>query len=384
MRSPDHQQLGMFAEVSVESRVPADHPIRPLRRVVDHVLRSMDSLFTAAYAADGRPSIPPERLFRATLLQIIYSVRSERLLMEQLDYNLLFRWFVGLNIDDPVWDHSTFSSNRERLFNEGFTSEFFQHTVVLAELDKLTSNEHFSVDGTLLDAWASHKSFQPKTVLETKVSDQPDDGPDDSDSGNAKKAAETQDESRQSDDFRGQKRCNDTHQSTTDPDARLMRKGRGKEAKLSYQASVLMENRNGLVVRVDTRLASGTSERDAALDLVDAALLPSGATLGADKAYDTAEFVAALEARRIKAHVARKKSGSAVSTRQAAGKGYKASQVVRKRIEQTFGWTKVFGSLRKLPRVGLKDVSAWVHINFAAYNLVRIGGLIGWWCPAPT
>jgi transposase len=376
MRTPDHQQLGMFARVSVESRIPKDHPIRQLRVIVDHILRTMDRSFAAVYAQDGRPSIPPERLFRASLLQIIYSVRSERLLMEQMDYNLLFRWFVGLNIDDEVWDHSTFSFNRNRLFNAEFAGEFFRNTVLLAQLGELASDEHFSVDGTLLEAWASHKSFRPKS------GDDDQSGPGDSasDDGSSKRAGRDH----ESDLFRGQKRCNDTHLSTTDPDARLMRKGRGKEAKLCYQASVLMENRNGLVVAVDTRHASGTSERDAALDLVDTADLPRGATLGADKGYDAEDFVAALERRGIEAHVARRKRSGAIEDSVARSDGYHCSQVVRKRIEQPFGWTKVFGSLGKLPRVGLRDVSAWVNLNFAAYNLIRLGGLNGWWCPAPT
>lgn len=219
MRSADVQQPGMFSYVSVDARVPSDHPIRKLRELVDGVLREMDGLFEARYAKTGRPSIPPERLLRASLLQVVYSVRSERLLMEQLDYNLLFRWFVGLNVDDPVWDHSTFSFNRERLFDEEVAQQFFDNTVLVAQLKLLTSNEHFSVDGTLLDAWASHKSFRPK------------DGGGDDDG-----------------DFRGKPRSNDTHESTTDPDARLARKGKGKEAKLSYQANALMENRNGLLM----------------------------------------------------------------------------------------------------------------------------------------
>ncbi|MGH8159741.1 MAG: IS5 family transposase [Rhodanobacter sp.] len=248
-------------------------------------------------------------------------MRSERLLMEQLDYNLLFRWFVGLNVDDAVWDHSTFSFNRERLFDEAIAQQFFEHTVLLARMRDLVSDEHFSVDGTLLDAWASHKSFRPKDGS----------GGDD-------------------DDFHGQKRSNDTHASTTDPDARLARKGKGKEAKLSYLANALMENRNALLVGVDVRHASGTGERDGALDLLLAAGVQRGATLGADKGYDTQDFVAALKERGIKPHIARHTKGrrSAIDGRAARGKGYAMSLQIRKRIEQCFGWIKITGSRQRV------------------------------------
>lgn len=357
MRSPDHQQLGMFSYVSVEARVPADHPIRRLRALVDTILSDMDRFLETRYAREGRPSIPPERLLRASLLQVVYSVRSERLLMEQMDYNLLFRWFVGLNIDDRVWDHSTFSFNRDRLFDDEVAQRFFDNTVLQAQLRGLTSNEHFSVDGTLLEAWASHKSFRPK------------DG-DDGDGG----------------DFHGEKRSNDTHESKTDPDARLMRRGKGKEAKLSYQANTLMENRNGLIVGVDVRHATGTSERDGALDLIDEMLLGEGCTLGADKGYDTEDFVAAVLERKIKPHIAQSTKGrcSGVPGRVARTRGYAVSQVIRKRIEQGFGWTKSVGGLRKLTRIGLQKVRAWTAWSFAAYNLIRIGGIEEWWQPSPT
>lgn len=355
MRGADAQQLGIFSYVSVEDRVPADHPIRKLRVLVDTILAQLDPLFASRYAALGRASIPPERLLRAALLQVVYSVRSERLLMEQMNYNLLFRWFVGLNIDDPVWDHSTFSFNRDRLFDDRIAQDFFAHTVLLARVQDLVSDEHFSVDGTLLEAWASHKSFCPK---------------DGSGSGG---------------DFHGQTRRNDTHASTTDPDARLMRKGKGKEAKLSYLANNLMENRNGLVIGIDVRHASGTGERDGALDLADAHL-KRGDTLGADKGYDTHEFVAALEQRGITPHIARNTNGrrSAIDGRSARSNGYAMSMQVRKRIEQGFGWVKTIGGLGKLPRVGLPRVRGWVAWNFAAYNLIRLGGIGDWWNPSPT
>ncbi|AHX13352.1 transposase [Dyella jiangningensis] len=357
MRSPDVQQLGMFSYVSVENRVPSDHPIRKLRILVDTILGELDDVLAARYAQGGRPSIPPERILRASLLQVVYSVRSERLLMEQLDYNLLFRWFVGLNVDDPVWDHSTFSFNRERLFDEAIAQQFFEHTVLLARMRELTSDEHFSVDGTLLEAWASHKSFRPKGG-----------------SGDG------------GDDFHGERRCNDTHASTTDPDARLIRKGKGKEAKLSYLANALMENRNGLLVAVDVRHASGTGERDGALHLLASAGVKAGATLGADKGYDTQDFVVALKQLGIKPHIARHTKGrrSAIDGRTARSKGYAMSLQVRKRIEQGFGWIKTIGGLRKLPMVGLAAVRGWVTWTLAAYNLVRLGGIGAWWNPSPT
>lgn len=360
MRSPDVQQLGMFSYVSVESRVPADHPIRKLRVLVDTILEGLDRTLAGRYAEHGRPSIPPERLLRASLLQVVYSIRSERLLMEQLDYNLLFRWFVGLNVDDPVWDHSTFSFNRDRLFDAEIAQAFFQHTVLLAEIGGLVSDEHFTVDGSLLEAWASHKSFRRK------------DGGDGEAGGG---------------DFRGQRRSNDTHASTTDPDARLMRKGKGKEARLSYLANTLMENRNGLIVGVDVRHATGRGEREGALALIDARGLRQGSTLGADKGYDTQEFAAELKARGIKGHMARNTSAgrrSAVDGRTAAGRHYAISQRVRKRIEQGFGWAKTVGPLRKLPLRTLPKVQAWVSWTFAAYNLIRIGGIGQWWHPSPT
>lgn len=359
MRSPDLQQLGLFSYVSVEDRVPSDHPVRKLRVLVDTILQELDGELEKRYASLGRPSIAPERLLRASLLQVVYSVRSERLLMEQLDYNLLFRWFVGLNIDDAVWDHSTFSFNRDRLFDDAIAQHFFQHTVILAHVADLASDEHFSVDGSLLEAWASHKSFRPKDDEEGKGGD----------------------------DFRGKTRSNVTHASTTDPDARLMRKGKGKEAKLSYLANTLMENRNGLVVAVDVRHASGTGERDGALAMLDGLRPRPGATLGADKGYDTQDFVAALKARGIKAHIARNTSDgrrSNVDHRTARSKGYAMSQVVRKRIEQGFGWSKTIGGLRKLALTRLPKVRAWVTWTFAAYNLIRIGGIGGWWNPSPT
>jgi transposase len=357
MRGADVQQTGMFSYVSVEERVPKDHPIRKLRVLVDGILKEMDALLGSRYAAGGRESIPPERLLRAALLQVVYSVRSERLLMEQMQYNLLFRWFVGLNIDDAVWDHSTFSFNRERLFDAEIAQRFFENTVLLARIGELVSDEHFSVDGTLLEAWASHKSFRPKE-------------------GGGGDGG----------DFRGETRRNETHASTTDPDARLMRKGAGQEAKLSYLANTLMENRNGLVVGVDVRHATGTAERDDALELVDRHL-DRGATLGADKGYDVRAFVQALKQRGIRAHIARNTTNgrrSAIDGRTARGKGYAMSQQIRKRIEQGFGWVKTIGGLDKLSVTTLTRVRGGVTFAFAAYHLIRIGGIHAWWNPSPT
>jgi transposase len=367
MRSADVQQGGVFSYIGIEERIPKDHPIRKLRVLVDAALKSMDRTFDALYAKTGRPSIPPERLLRALLLQIVYSVRSERLLMERMDYDLLFRWFAGLNIDDPVWDHSTFSFNRERLFNEDVAREFFRNTVILAEIGELKSDEHFTVDGTLLEAWASLKSFKPKAG---GGGDGPSDGGRNPDV-----------------DFRGERRRNDTHASTTDPDARLARKGNGREAKLSYLANTLMENRNGLIVDVDVRTVSGTGERDGALDMIKRNRLRDGVTLGADKGYDTQAFVGALKERGIQPHIARNTSNrrSAVDGRTARGKGYAISQRLRKLIEQGFGWVKEPGGrLRKLRMTGLARVTAQSVWTFAAYNLVRLGGCHGWWNPAPT
>ena len=364
MRSADVQQTGMFSYITLEERIPKDHPIRKLRVLADAALKSMDATFASLYAKKGRPSIPPERMLRALLLQIVYSVRSERQLMERMDYDLLFRWFVGLNIDDRVWDHSTFSFNRERLFNEAVARAFFSNTVIMAEVGALKSDEHFTVDGTLLEAWASLKSFKPKD--------------DDTSGGGGGRNADV--------DFRGQKRRNDTHASTTDPDARLFRKGPGREAKLSYLANTMMENRNGLIVDVDVRTASGTGERDGALCMIDRAALGAGATLGADKGYDTRDFIGALREREIKPHIARNTTNrrSAVDHRTARGKGYAMSQRVRKLIEQGFGWAKEPGRLRKLRVTGLARVTAQTIWTFAAYNLVRLGGCGGWWQAAPT
>ena len=323
MRGDDQQQSDLYSYLSPEQRVPADHPLRPLRQRVDRILKRLSPRFDARYAERGRPSIAPEKLLRALLLQCLYSVRSERLLMEELDYNLLFRWFVGLNMDDPVWDPTVFSKNRERLMEADVARTFFQEVGQLAREEGLMSDEHFTVDGTLIEACASQKSFQPKGERP-----QP---PSDPDAGNP------------SVDFRGEERRNDTHQSTTHPEARLYRKSLGQEAKLSFQAHVWMENRNGLVVETRVTLATGKAEREAAVEMVAAQAGGSPLTVGGDKAYDTHGLVASVRALGATPHVAQntaRRGGSAIDGRTTRHPGYTLSQTQRKRVEEIFGWVK--------------------------------------------
>jgi len=356
MRGDDQNQQVMFSYISPESRVPKDHPLRPIRIMVDKALVNLAPLFKEMYSHTGRPSIPPEQLLRALLLQILYSIRSERMLVEQLDYNLLFRWFVGLSMDDKVWDHSTFSKNRDRLIAHDVATQFFVTIRRLAEKADLLSNDHFSVDGTLIEAWASMKSFRPK--------DDQDQDPPTSGGRNAEV------------DFKGQKRKNDTHQSTTDPDCRLLKKGKGKEAKLCFMGHALMENRNGLVV--DSRLtqATGTAEREAALEMVENRPGIKRITLAADKNYDTAEFVRKLRRMNATPHVAQKAKGSAIDKRTTRHAGYQTSQKVRKRVEEIFGWMKTAGLLRKTRHRGLERVECTFTLAATAYNLVRMRNLI--------
>jgi transposase len=361
MRGQDIQQEDWFSYKTLEERVPEDHPLRLVRVLTNGLLQSMDGEFEKLYSRTGRPSIPPERLLRAILLQLFYTVRSERQLMEQLDFNLLFRWFVGLNMDDAVWDHSTFTQNRDRLLTEALTREFFSRVVAVAEGYGLMSDEHFSVDGTLVEAWASQKSFRPK---------EEGDGPGEDGQAGGGRDVEV--------DFKGGKRCNQTHASTTDPEARLYRKGKGKEAKLNFMAHALMENRHGLIVDAETTLATGTAEREAALTMSQRNL-KAGDTLGADKGYDVKELVGELEARGITPHIARNitaQRGSAVSDEVAAEPGYEISQRVRKRIEQVFGWGKTVGPLRKTKLRGLANIAAQSLMTFAAYNLIRLRKLL--------
>ena len=361
MRGEDTQQSTMFSYLSPENRVPASHPLRPIRTLVDAVLARLYARFEEMYSTTGRPSIAPEKLLRALLLQILYTVRSERMLMEQLAYNLLFRWFVGMNMDEDVWVPTVFSKNRDRLLEGDVAEAFFEE--VLAEARRLTllSDEHFTVDGTLLEAWAGLKSFQRKDGTGA--------GPTDSDPGNPTM------------DFHGEKRGNQTHASTTDPDARLARKGDGKEAKLCYGAHVLMENRNGLVVNTRVTLATGSSEREASIEMVGEIPGDRAVTLGADKGYDTQDHVAQLRERNVTPHVAQKKH-SAIDRRTTRHAGYQVSQQKRKRVEEIFGWLKTVGMLRKTRHKGLRRVG-WVFAFAAsAYNLVRVRNLASALSPA--
>jgi len=348
MRGVDVKQEAMFSYVSPEQRVPPDHPLRPIREMVDQALQEMSPRLARLYAQVGRPSIAPERLLRALLLQIFYSVRSERLLMEQLHYNLLFRWFVGMEMDETVWNHAVFSKNRERLLNEEIATAFFQRVLKIAQ--PYLSDEHFTVDGTLIEAWASHKSFRPKA-------EPPRPG-----SGTHEV------------DFHGEARSNETHQSTTDPDARLYKKSKGSEAKLSYLGHGLMENRHGLFVKTLVTQADGTAEREAALRMAAKIAGRKRVTLGADKNYDTRDFVRALRQMNVTPHVAQNTTNrsSAIDERTTRHAGYALSQQKRKRVEESFGWMKIIGMLKKVKLRGLEKVSWLFTFVGAAYNLVRL------------
>jgi transposase len=357
MRGHDIPQTALFSFVDMESRIPASHPLRRIRPLVDQGLSRLESRLQAMYAHDGRPSIAPEKLIRAMLIQILFSVRSERQLVEQLDYNMLFRWFVGLGMDDPVWNHSTFSKNRDRLLEEDFCQHLLRAVYEEASAAQLVSTEHFSVDGTLLEAWASQKSFKPK---DGSGGNDPNDG--------GGRNAEV--------DFHGQQRRNDTHASVTDPDARLIRKSQGKEAKLCYAGHIIIENRNGLVAGTLVNHASGHAECEAASAL--AADLPGSGrlTMGADKGYDRADLVAAMRDMNISLHVAQKKTGTAIDKRTTVHPGYIISQRLRKRVEEPFGWAKVIGGLRKLHHRGVDLVDSIFALTMTGFNLVRLSNLI--------
>ena len=360
MRGADREQSSMFSYISAERRVPKDHPLRAMRAMTDAALGEVSPRLDAIYASDGRPSIPPEKLLRALLLQVLYTVRSERQLMEQLDYNLLFRWFVGLGIDDPVWDVTVFTKNRDRLLAGEIAKGFFTAVVGQARTQGLLSAEHFTVDGTLIEAWAGHKSFQRKDGKEPKT-------PPDDDPGNP------------SVDFHGERRRNATHQSTTDPQALLARKGKGKEAKLSYAGHVLMENRQGLAVDGCVTQATGRAEPEAALSMVEEIGGWGRVTLGADKGYDRAEFVQELREHQVTPHLACK-SHSVIDARTTRHPGYAISQRKRKRVEEIFGWLKTVAGLRKTRHRGLARVGWMFCFALAAYNLVRMRNLL----PAPA
>ena len=358
MRGIDHQQGDMFSYLSPEQRVRKDHPLRAVRTMTDEILGNMSALFDAMYADGGRPSIPPEKLLRAQLLQMLYSVRSERLLMEEIDYSILYRWFVGLNLDEAVWDATTFTKNRDRLLEGSVAREFLVQVVKRAREAGLVCDEHFTVDGTLLEAWASLKSFQAK---EQKTTAPPDDP------GNPTV------------DFHGQKRSNETHESKTDPDAKLARKAKGREAKLSYSGNLQVENRSGLIVNAEVLEANGRAERDAALVMLEQVPGDKRITVGGDKGFDTAEFVAECRHMKVTPHVAQntgRPGGSAIDARTTRHDNYAVSQKKRKRIEECFGWLKDIALLRKLKHRGLFKVGWIFTFAAAAYNLVRMRKLI--------
>jgi transposase len=357
MRGDDQQQNHIFSYLSPEARVRKDHPLRAIRAMVDEVLSQLSRHFDSMYARVGRPSIAPEKLLRAQLLQMLYSIRSERLLMEEMDYNLLFRWFVGLNADDEVWDATTFTKNRDRLLEADVAKEFLTRVVAQAQARGLTSDEHFTVDGTLLEAWASLKSFQPK---DGKPSPPPDDP------GNPTV------------NFRGQRRSNETHASKTDPDALLARKSQGKESKLSYSGNLLVENRNGLILDAELFQANGTAERDAALIMLEQIPGTKVVTVGGDKGFDTFGFVQECRNLRVVPHVAQndqRPGGSAIDGRTTRHAGYAVSQRKRKRIEECFGWLKTIALLRKVRHRGVGKVHWIFTLACAAYNLVRMRNL---------
>ena len=361
MRGRDDRSEGLFSYIRLEERVPADHPLRRIRALADEALASLNDRFAELYSWTGRPSIPPEMLLRATLLQAFFSVRSERLLMEQIDYNLLFRWFVGLPMDAPAWHPTVFTHNRDRLLEAEVAREFLAALLALPKVKRLLSDDHFSVDGTLIDAWASMKSFRPKD-------------------GSGEPPGPGRNGER---DFHKEKRSNETHASTTDPDARLYRKSDGRESRLCFMGHVLMENRNGLAVDVALTHATGTAEREAALAMLDRRKRRGG-TLGADKAYDVTDFIGQLRRRRVTPHVAvngalsklGKVRKSAVDKRTTRHPGYAASQRIRKRIEEAFGWIKGSAGLAKVKVRGLARADAVFTFAVAAYNLVRIPKLL--------
>ena len=362
MRGRDDRSDGLFSYVRLDERIPSDHPLRAIRALADEALRSLHRRFEGLYSSMGRPSIPPEMLLRATLLQAFFSVRSERMLMEQINYNLLFRWFVGLPMDAEVWHPTVFTHNRDRLLEADVAREFLTALLALPQVKKLLSSEHFSVDGTLIDAWASMKSFRPKD-------------------GSGSPPGPGRNGER---DFHNEKRSNETHASTTDPDARLYRKADGRESRLCFMGHVLMENRNGLVVDAALTHANGTGEREAALTMLDRRGSRRRITLGADKAYDATTFVGDLRKRRVTPHVAidgrvskhgvvRKTAVDGRTTRHA---GYRVSQVCRKRIEEVFGWIKTQAGLAKVKLRGCPKVEAVFTFAAAAYNLIRIPRLL--------
>jgi transposase len=356
MRGADQQQNHIFSYLSPEERVRKDHPLRAVRAMVDEVLQQLSPRFDAMYAKVGRPSIPPEQLLRAQLLQMLYSIRSERLLMEEINYSMLFRWFIGLNLDDEVWDATVFTKNRDRLLEADVAKEFLAHVVEHARGRGLTSDEHFTVDGTLLEAWAGAKSFQPKD----------------------KKRPPSDDPGNPTVNFRGERRSNETHESKTDPESLLARKGRGKESKLSYCGNLLVENRNGLIVDAEVFQANGRAERDAALIMLEKLAGRQLVTVGGDKGFDTRDFVKECRNLRVTPHVAQnheRPGGSAIDGRTTRHPSYGLSQRKRKRIEECFGWLKTIALMRKMRHRGVCKVDWIFTFACAAYNLVRMRNL---------
>jgi transposase len=362
MRGQDDRSEGLFSYVRLEDRVPADHPLRPIKALTDQALGLLNKRFEGLYSSMGRPSIPPEMLLRATLLQAFFSVRSERMLMEQINYNLLFRWFVGLPMDAEVWHPTVFTHNRDRLMDADVAREFLAALLVLPQVKKHLSSEHFSVDGTLIEAWASMKSFRPKD-------------------GSGEPPAPGRNSERN---FHNEKRSNETHASTTDPDARLYRKSDGRGSQLCFMGHVLMENRNGLAIDATLTRATGTAEREAALAMLDRRKTDRRITLGADKAYDVVAFIEDLRSRKVTPHIAINgrvsKHGvvrrTAVDGRTTRHSGYDVSQVCRKRIEEVFGWIKAQAGRAKLKVRGCAKAKAVFTFAVAAYNLIRIPKLL--------
>ena len=358
MRGSDMRVGELFSYVDLEERVPGNHPLRQIRRIVNEVLSALDRELGKLYASEGRPSIAPERLLRALLLQAFYTIRSERQLMEQLHYNLLYRWFVGLGVDDPVWVPTVFTKNRDRLLAAEVASKFLAELLAHKEVRVLLSDEHFSVDGTQVQAWASMKSFVAKD-------------------GSGEPPSSGRNGER---DFHGERRSNETHASTTDREAKLYKKGKGKEAKLSYMGNVMTENRNGFVVEAELRQVSGTVERETAKDMI--VRYSPGArriTVGADKGFDTADFVADMRAFNVTPHVAQNTTNrlSAVDTRTTRHSGYEISQQKRKRVEEPFGWGKTIGGLARPMLRGVKKLDFKFSLTMAAYNLIKLPRLIG-------
>ena len=395
MRGSDERNEALFSYVNLEDRVPVRHPLRLIREIVNGALARLDGAFAALYAAEGRPSIAPERLLRAVLIQILFSVRSERQLMEQMQYNLLFRWFVGLGIDDAVWVTTVFSKNRDRPLNTDIARQFLAAILADEAVAPLLSDEHFSVDGTLIQAWASMKSFQPKTVAsDAEPAAGGDAGPDQDGGELASEPAAAGGEGPSQDghapatepsaagrnaevDFHGQKRSNETHASRTDPEAHLYRKGPGKEAKLCFMGHTLMENRSGLVVDACLTQADGHAERQAALILIEPrADRPGRITLGADKNYDVEDFVNELRSMNVTPHVAARRTGSAIDGRTTRHAGYAVSQRIRKRIEEVFGWSKTIGPIAQTMLRGIERVGAQFTFTVAGYNLARLPKLL--------